>query len=193
MRVFLCKYNDPPYVKFEKLSIMVRLATVKNMDTLLSELREYASEADVEFVRKAIRAIGHCALKVDEAASKCVQALLDLISTGVSYVVQEAVIVLKDIFRKYPKTYEGVIPTLCGALEELDESEARGSLVWMIGEYAESIENAEDLLETFLTTVGDESLPVGANLMALEAATDVMLAILHRSSSSYSLPPSSYF
>lgn len=40
MRVFFCKYNDPPYVKVEKLDIMVKLVTMKTVDTLLSELKE---------------------------------------------------------------------------------------------------------------------------------------------------------
>ena len=40
MRVFFCKYNDPPYVKVEKLDIMVRLANERNVDTLLGELKE---------------------------------------------------------------------------------------------------------------------------------------------------------
>ena len=40
MRVFFCKYNDPLYVKVEKLDIMVRLATENNIDPLLSELKE---------------------------------------------------------------------------------------------------------------------------------------------------------
>lgn len=41
MRVFFCKYNDPPYVKVEKLEIMIKLVTEKNVDTFLSELKEY--------------------------------------------------------------------------------------------------------------------------------------------------------
>lgn len=40
MRVFFCKYNDPLYVKVEKLDIMVRLAAENNVDALLSELKE---------------------------------------------------------------------------------------------------------------------------------------------------------
>lgn len=40
IRVFFCKYNDPLYVKVEKLDIMVRLANDKNVDALLSELKE---------------------------------------------------------------------------------------------------------------------------------------------------------
>ena len=43
VKVFFCKYNDPLYVKVEKLDIMVRLAGPNNVDALLSELKEYAS------------------------------------------------------------------------------------------------------------------------------------------------------
>lgn len=95
MRVFFCKYNDPAYVKLEKLDIMVKISSEKNVDTLLSELKEYASEVDYDFVKKAIRAIGLVAIKIDNAAEKCVNVLLELISTKVSYVVQEAIIVIK--------------------------------------------------------------------------------------------------
>jgi len=46
-------------------------------------------------VRKSVRAIGRCAIKVEQAAERCVSTLLDLIQTKVNYVVQEAVIVIK--------------------------------------------------------------------------------------------------
>lgn len=55
----------------------------------------YASEVDVDFVRKAVRAVGQVAIKIDSAADRCVAVLMDLIETRVSYVVQEAVIVIK--------------------------------------------------------------------------------------------------
>ncbi|CAK9783551.1 putative clathrin binding protein [Cutaneotrichosporon oleaginosum] len=173
MRVFFCKYNDPPYVKVEKLDIMVRLATERSVDILLGELKEYASEVDVDFVRKAVRAIGQAAIKIESAAERCVTVLMELIETRVSYVVQEAVIVIKDIFRKYPHSYEGIIPTLCANLDELDEPEARASLIWIIGEYAEKIENADDLLSTFLDVFKEESYPV--QLQTLTAIVKLFL------------------
>ena len=46
---------------------------------VLSELKEYAQEVDVDFVRKSVRAVGRCAIKVDASADRCVTALLDLI------------------------------------------------------------------------------------------------------------------
>lgn len=39
--MFFVKYNDPIYVKLEKLDIMIRLATETNIATVLSELKEY--------------------------------------------------------------------------------------------------------------------------------------------------------
>lgn len=64
----------------------------------------YSSEVDVDFVRKSIKAIGQTAVKIESAAERCVNVLLDLIGTRVSYVVQEAVVVMK---------VRGVCITLC--------------------------------------------------------------------------------
>uniref|UniRef100_A0A673KL61 AP complex subunit beta n=1 Tax=Sinocyclocheilus rhinocerous TaxID=307959 RepID=A0A673KL61_9TELE len=96
MKVFFVKYNDPIYVKLEKLDIMIRLASQANIAQVLAELKEYATEVDVDFVRKAVRAIGRCAIKVEQSAERCVSTLLDLIQTKVNYVVQEKKLKLDD-------------------------------------------------------------------------------------------------
>ena len=40
MKVFFVKYNDPIYVKLEKLDIMIRLANQQNIAQVLAELKE---------------------------------------------------------------------------------------------------------------------------------------------------------
>jgi AP-1 complex subunit beta-1 len=40
LRVFFIKYNDPIYVKMEKLEIMIMLAAERNIDQVLSEFKE---------------------------------------------------------------------------------------------------------------------------------------------------------
>lgn len=165
IKVFFCKYNDPIYVKMEKLEIIIRLANERNVDQVLLEFKEYATEVDVDFVRKSVRAIGRCAIKLERAAERCITVLLELIQTGVNYVVQEAVIVIKDIFRRYPNRYESIIATLCENLDTLDEPEAKASMIWIIGEYAERIENADELLESFLETFQDETAQVQLQLL----------------------------
>merc|ERR1711981_1157524 len=165
MKVFFVKYNDPIYIKLEKLDIMIRLTSQADIAQVLSGLKEYATEVDVDFVRKSVRAIGRCAIKVEQSAERCVSTLLDLIQTKVNYVVQEAIVVIKDIFRKYPNKYESIIATLCENLDTLDEPEARPSMIWIIGEYAERIDNADELLESFLDSFQDENTQVQLQLL----------------------------
>lgn len=40
VKVFFCKYNDPIYVKLAKLEIIYRLADEKNVEQVLTELKE---------------------------------------------------------------------------------------------------------------------------------------------------------
>jgi AP-1 complex subunit beta-1 len=165
IKVFFCKYNDPIYVKMEKLEIIIKLVAEKNIDQVLLELKEYATEVDVDFVRKSVSAIGRCAVKLERAAERCIGVLLELIQTKVNYVVQESVIVIKDIFRRYPNRYESIIATLCDNLDTLDEPQAKASMIWIIGEYAERIDNADELLDTFLETFEEEDPAVQLQLL----------------------------
>ena len=115
---------------------------------------------DVDFVRKAVRSIGRLAIKISSAADKCINALIKLVQTKVSYVVQEAIVVIKDIFRRYPNRYERIIATLCENLDALDTPEAKAAMIWIVGQYADRIENSDELLEDFLQTFLEEPVEV---------------------------------
>ncbi|CRG93048.1 AP-1 complex subunit beta, putative [Plasmodium gallinaceum] len=173
INMFFCKYNEPVYVKMEKLDIIIRLVSDKNVDLVLYELKEYSTEVDVEFVKKSVRAIGSCAIKLPQSSEKCINILLDLIDTKINYVIQECIVVIKDIFRKYPNKYESIITILCENLESLDESNAKASLIWIIGEYVERIDNADELIDSFLENFNDE--PYNVQLQILTASVKLFL------------------
>eukprot|EP00004_Rigifila_ramosa_P009952 TRINITY_DN21735_c0_g1_i1.p1 TRINITY_DN21735_c0_g1~~TRINITY_DN21735_c0_g1_i1.p1 ORF type:complete len:913 (-),score=280.20 TRINITY_DN21735_c0_g1_i1:52-2631(-) len=165
VKIFFCKYNDPIYVKLEKLEILIKIVSDKNVEQVLPEFKEYATEVDVDFVRKAVRAIGRTAIKLSVAAERCIRVLLDLIQTKVNYVVQEAIVVIKDIFRRYPNQYESIISVLCENLDSLDEPEAKAAMIWIIGEYADRIDNAAELLDLFLENFQEENTQVQLQLL----------------------------
>ncbi|KAL5627884.1 hypothetical protein BROUX41_002632 [Berkeleyomyces rouxiae] len=173
IRVFFCKYNDPIYVKVTKLELIFMLANEDNIDEVLTELREYATEIDVHFVRKSVRAIGKLAIKIEPAASSCISLLLELVATKITYIVQEATVVIKNIFRKYPNQYESIIGTLCEHLDSLDEPEAKAAMIWVIGQYADRIENSDALLEDFLYSFSEE--PVEVQLALLTATVKLFI------------------
>ncbi|KAI0928753.1 hypothetical protein AcW1_005905 [Taiwanofungus camphoratus] len=187
VKVFFCKYNDPIYVKLAKLEIMYRLARDENVKEVLAELQEYATEVDVDFVRKAVRSIGRLAIKVSTGADACIQALLSLIETKVTYVVQEAVIVIKDVFRRYPGKYEGIIPTLCENLDALDEPESKAAMIWIVGQFADRIENADELMDDLTYTFLEEPVEVqlalltaAVKLFIYKAQSDTSKALVHK-------------
>ncbi|XP_057241408.1 AP-1 complex subunit beta-1 [Malurus melanocephalus] len=168
MKVFFVKYNDPIYVKLEKLDIMIRLASQANIAQVLAELKEYATEVDVDFVRKAVRAIGRCAIKVEEplAISQCCCRQWDVVwswgGSGFDLLLLLSFLVLSACSSA---RYESVIATLCENLDSLDEPEARAAMIWIVGEYAERIDNADELLESFLEGFHDESTQVQLQLL----------------------------
>ncbi|RVW43243.1 Beta-adaptin-like protein C [Vitis vinifera] len=122
IKVFFCKYNDPIYVKMEKLEIMIKLASDRNIDQVLLEFKEYATEVDVDLSERL---------------------------------------------------YESIIATLCESLDTLDEPEAKASMIWIIGEYAERIDNADELLESFLESFPEE--PAQVQLQLLTATVKLFL------------------
>ena len=76
--------------------------------------------------------------------------------------------------------YESVIATLCENLDSLDEPEARAAMIWIVGEYAERIDNADELLESFLEGFHDESTQVSrqARVRALASSSAPLRPIL---------------
>lgn len=49
---------------------------------------------------------------------------------------------IRDIFRKYPNRFEGIIPELFENLNDLSDPEAKASMIWIIGEYADRIDDS---------------------------------------------------
>ena len=96
---------------------------------------------------------------------------MDLIETKVSYMVQEAVIVIKDVFRRYPGKYEGIIPKLCEHLDLLDEPESKAAVIWIIGQFANRIDNADELMDDLTYNFLEEPTEVAGCISALSGSS----------------------
>lgn len=119
----------------------------------------------MHFVRKAVRAIGKLAIKIESAARQCIDTLLELVDAKIPYIVQEATVVIRNIFRKYPNQYEGIIGHVINNIDDLDEPEAKAAIIWIIGQYADRIDNSDGLLQDYLATFHDETVEVQLALL----------------------------
>lgn len=156
IRLFFCKYNDPSYVKMEKLDIIVTICRPQNAQLVLDELNEYCNAVDVAFVRKSVRCIGQIALKMQEASRRCVDILVSLVSGKANYAIEESVCVVCDILRKYPGQFESILETVCSNLYQLKEPRAKAAGIWILGEYCHLIDQVDQVLDPFLDNFHDE-------------------------------------
>lgn len=165
IKMFFCRYQDPHYIKVEKLEILLKLATEENIDQVLLELREYVDEVDIAFVRRCVRTFGRLAIKLENVADKCIHSLFECWQKKADYMIQESVIVMRDIFRRYPQRYENVLEQIFKNINVITESEAKAAIIWIIGEYAKHFNGAETLLMKYLETFHEESETVQLSLL----------------------------
>jgi hypothetical protein len=166
IRIFFCKYNDPTYVKAEKLSIITSNCGPSNATLVLDELAEYCNSVDVDFVCRSVRGIGEIALKMESCARKCVDILVNLVESKATYAIEQSIIVLTDIFRKFPGQFESIIEKVCQSLDQLKNPQARAAGIWILGEYNELIEKVDVILDPFLDCFIDEAPLVQLQLIS---------------------------
>jgi vesicle coat complex subunit len=159
VKMFFCRFSDPIYVKLSKIDVMIAVADSSNVDQIISELHEYCNDIDQDFVRRSVKAIGQVVCKVERIAKKGVEALREHITHehGSESALQEAVIVACRILRKYPKKFDGLIKDICLQMKRIDEQESKSALIWIIGEYAEKIDDAEGKIQFFVDSFKDEA------------------------------------
>jgi len=105
-------------------------------------------------------------VKVEAAAQKCVDILVALVDGKAEYAIEEAVIVVADILRRFPGSFESVIAKVCQNFQQsIREPRAKGAAIWMLGEYCRLIENVDTLLDPFLDTFHDEQVSVQLHIL----------------------------
>ena len=118
----------------------------------------------MSFVRASVRAIGRCAIKLESAADRCVNVLLFLLQSKVSYIVQEAIVVLTRLFRLYPGKYTSVIVPMCGVIDSAGE---------LLGLFLDSYHDEKPVVQLQLLTAA-----VKLFLRRPDAGKDVMTSLL---------------
>ncbi|GET93788.1 beta-adaptin, putative [Leishmania tarentolae] len=169
---FYVRYSDPPFVKLEKLRLLLKLATPSVAPEIIKEFAEYTSGVDMVFVVEVVRAIASLAIKVDSLAPDCANLLMQLVDRRPE-LLPHVVTAAKDIVRKYPELLMlDALVTDYGA-DEVVEEEAKVSLLWMLGEYCDFIESGKDIIQRFIDTIMEHEQRV--QLAILSAAVKMFL------------------
>ncbi|CAK80625.1 unnamed protein product (macronuclear) [Paramecium tetraurelia] len=154
VKVFFCSFNEPYYIKYEKLDIMVRICDSKNFGQVLNELLIYLNEADPHFVRKAIKSIGKIAITYDKALDKAVSILVEFAKNvqQPTEPVQELLIQMQLIYKKNKSMYkhEDSLKFIYSIIEYANEPESKSACAWILGEFGEYIPKSAEKMKEYI-------------------------------------------
>ncbi|XP_003383030.1 PREDICTED: AP-4 complex subunit beta-1-like [Amphimedon queenslandica] len=164
---FYYRFNDPPYVKLKKLDLLTQVSDDSNSKDIIQELSECATDVNVGVSQKSIHAIGLISVKLPDIANYCVDRLLALIPMEIEHVTSEVITTMSNILRKYENTHELILPRLNSCYATMTSGSGRGSLIWILGEYGESLDESPYILEDIINNIsGESSLEVKLQLLS---------------------------
>ncbi len=158
---FLVSYGDLPDTKAAKLRLLLAILNFDNHAGILRELVE----------QEAVHEIGRCAVRVPECAEQCVNALLGMVDRG----NDQAVVVLKNLVPA------ATVERLAGRLDTIHDPNARATVVWLTGQYAEGssavdglASYAPDVLRRMAKTFKEEKGVVKLQVLTMAAKLSVL-------------------
>ncbi|XP_059658027.1 beta-adaptin-like protein A [Cornus florida] len=173
---FYCQYNDPFYAKKLKLEMLTAVANENNTYEIVTELCEYAANVDIPMARESIRAVGKIALQQYDV-NAIVDRLLQFLEMEKDYVTAETLVLVKDLLRKYPQWSHDCIAVVGNiSSQNVQEPKAKAALIWMLGEYAQDMQDAPYILESLIDSWEDED----SAEVRLHLLTAVMKCFLRR-------------
>ncbi len=171
-KFFFVKYNDPIYVKLEKLDILYKLNDSKNFENIMNEMRNYAiTEFDNELVKKSIYYIGNIGLKFDKAVDLSIDHINEVMEHNQDFTVNHAIIVARDLLRKYKdnkKSKKLIDKINSELLSYITEAESKAAFLYILGEFCHVIDSSTSILEGFIEEFTQESF-VSVRLQILTA------------------------
>ncbi|GER32517.1 AP-2 complex subunit beta-1 [Striga asiatica] len=203
---FYCQYNEPFYVKKLKLDMLTAVANDSNTYEIgkmsiyylctssvkqrnyqlpnaqsfcsnpVTELCEYVANVDIPMARESIRAVGKIALQQYDV-NAIVDRLLQFLEMEKDHVTAETLVLVKDLLRKYPQWSQDCIAVVGNiSSKNIQEPKAKAALIWMLGEYAQDMQDSPYILESLIENWDEEhSAEVRLHLL-----TSVMKCFLRR-------------
>lgn len=172
-RQFYVRYSEPTHIKHSKVRLLAKLANPETAPDIVAELGELVADVDEAMGRLAVRSMGSIALHdsggqgaVESIARRLVE-MLDL--QGVPHVSSEAATALAGLVRRHPSIITVVSAPLPRALRYITEPVGTSSIIFLLGEYGDSISEAPYALERVIDSY--ENITEDCVKTALLAAT----------------------
>ena len=120
---------------------------------ILNELSSYSIlEYDMELVQKAIKYIGLIGYKFENSMEICVNNLLHIFQYNQDFTIDQGVIIMRDLLRKYEKEekQKELLKIINeNFIEKIRLPESKKAILYIIGEYCKKIKKSTEYINLF--------------------------------------------
>ena len=171
-KFFYVQYNDPIYIKLEKVDILYKLCDKKNLENIIKEFTSYAlTETNPELIQKSIKYIGYIGYKFESSLDLCVNCISKIIDNKNEDAIPECLIVSRDLMRKYQGTALNLIEKInIELINSLTDTNAKCAALYIIGEFCDQIPTSTEIISIFVNSFCNVDINSKLKLQILNAA-----------------------
>lgn len=155
-RSFFSRHTDPQYIKTKKLEILTTIASVSNVEEVVTELSAHVHDVDIKMSKESIMAIGEIAMCLPQASEYCIDVLLSFLSWEIEYITSQTLVIIRDLLLKYEKAAIAVLSQVGQCLEIVQDPKGLAAIIWIVGEYGQSIPDSPYMLEPLVDRIDSE-------------------------------------
>ena len=171
-KFFFVQYNDPIYVKLEKVDILYKLCDNKNFEAIIKEFTSYSlTEINAELIHKSIRYIGFIGYKFEKSLDLCVDSINKILDNNNEEAITEGLIVARDLMRKYKgRALELIKKINIDLINSVSDPKAKSAAFFIIGEFCTRIPNSTEMISHFVDNFSNDDMVSTIKLQILNAA-----------------------
>lgn len=172
---FFLRSSDSPDVsrlKIEMLTLLFPLCDPRMKGLILSELEHFSTSSSNDLVQSSVKAIGRCAQNDRSFSLRCLTLLLKQTSSVDGTLVSETLTVIRHLIQQDPSSHTTTVIRLAKNLDDVTNSNARASIIWLVGEFAgigDENNVAPDVLRILVKGFADEPEAVKLQIVLLAA------------------------
>ncbi|CAL1694195.1 unnamed protein product [Somion occarium] len=166
-------------VRRKALSIVLSLTSSRNVEDVVLFLKKQLQKTQDEQFEKApeyrqllIQSIHICAVKFSEIAATVVHALMDFLGDSNNPSALDVVAFVREVVEKFPKLRTTICEKLIQTLGEIKSGKVYRGILWILGEYAESVPEIQDTFQQVRKVLGEIPILASEQRLLDESGTE---------------------
>ncbi|PSS29729.1 hypothetical protein PHLCEN_2v2877 [Hermanssonia centrifuga] len=152
-------------VRRKAIGIVLSLTSSRNVEDVvlflkkqLQKTQEQDFEKAPEYRQLLIQSIHICAVKFSEVAATVVHALMDFLGDSNNPSALDVVAFVREVVEKFPQLRQTICEKLIQTLSEIKSGKVYRGVLWILGEYAESVPEIQQTFQELRKVLGE--LPI---------------------------------